>query len=351
MLGLSVDGHARLTRNSRLIPFGQLPASRLKEWVSDRAGKLWNAVWVSQRPFDLPGAAILRKAADFPYIRTDDASFLAIAKLEEETYETLVFLQGKVAGQPLALGYWFEYDDEDLDLNSHENFVSWLLPEIIPSISSNVAVDAATVQRELKALSAMPADWRNDLTRSMERFTLSQCRHQTIDRILDLTLAFEIAVSGKGDRAPQSWKVSVRSARMIGGPLRDRQENRGKMAALYNLRSQGTHGSSLSGNQQKQDVVVTQAAALYRELLDSFWRHAARPDWNAIELGPITHGGMKMAPNEPYGDATLAIDGGRYGMLLRSEAPHKCVLHFAETISCGSPFWMRLVDRGKNRSS
>jgi hypothetical protein len=287
--GLSIDREARLTNHSQLMPFGQLPDSPLKKWISDRAGKLWNAVWVSQRYFDLPGATIVRKVADFPYIRTDNASFKTMADLETEAYATLIFLQGRATSQPLALGYWFEYDDEDLDLNAHENYMSWILPEIVPSIPANVSVDAATVQRELKALSAMSEDWRNDLTRSMERFTLSQCRHQVIDRILDLTLAFEIAVSSKGEQAPQSWKVSVRSAQMIGGPLRDRQENRRKMAVFYNLRNQGTHGSSLSGgDQQKQEAVLTEVTALYRKLLDSFWRYGTRPDWEAIELGPIT---------------------------------------------------------------
>jgi hypothetical protein len=76
---------------------------------------------------------------------------------------------------------------------------------------------------------------------------------------------------------------------MIGGPLRDRQENRRKMSELYALRNKGTHGSSLTSmDQQKQDTVLTEAAALYRKLLDSCWRHGVRPDWNAIELGPIT---------------------------------------------------------------
>jgi hypothetical protein len=288
--GLSIESEAALTKHSRLMPFGQLPDSRLKKWISNRAGKLWNdAVWMSQSYFDMPGAAIVRKVADFPYIRTDNASFKTMADLETEAYATLVFLQGRATSQPLALGYWFEYDDEDLDLNSHENYVSWILPEIVPSIPANVPVDAATVQQELKALSAMPEDWRNDLMRSMERFTLSQCRHQVIDRILDLTLAFEIAVSGKGEQAPQSWKVSVRSAQMIGGRLWDRQENRRRMVALYNLRNQGTHGSSLSGgDHQKQEAVLAEAAALYQKLLNSFWLHGTRPDWNAIELGPIS---------------------------------------------------------------
>jgi hypothetical protein len=287
--GLSTDSEALLTAHTRLVPFGELPDSRLKKSISDRAGRLWNdAVWESQRYFDLPGAALVRKVADFPYIGTDGASFKTMSVLAEEAYEILVLLQGKAVGRPLALGYWFEYDDPDLDLNSHENYIAWILPEVAPSIPANATVSAATVQQDLKTLSAMSADWRNDLRRSMERFTLSQCRHQTIDRILDLTLAFEIAVSGKADQAPQSWKVSVRSAQMIGGPLGDRQENRRKMSELYALRNKGTHGSSLSGgDQRKQEAVLTEAAALYRKLLESFWRHGTRPDWTAIELGPI----------------------------------------------------------------
>jgi hypothetical protein len=288
--GISTDAEAPLTKHSRLMPFSRLADSRLKKTVSDRAQKLRDdAVWMSQRFFDLPGAAIVRNVAHFPYIRTDNASFKTMEKLEIEAHDTLVFLQGKMANKPLTLCYWFDYDDEELDLNSHEKYISWMLPEILPTIEENVHLDAPTVQRALKALSAMPADWRNDLKRSMERFALSLCRHQTIDRILDLTLAFEIAVSGKGEQAPQSWKVSVRSTQMIGGLLQDRQDNRRKMAALYHLRNQGTHGSSLSsGDQQKQQAILADALALYPKLLDSFWHYGKRPDWNAIELGPIT---------------------------------------------------------------
>jgi hypothetical protein len=285
--GLRVDSEVSLTENSRIMPFCDLPDSRFKKLITDRAAKLWNnAVWISQRNFDVPGAVIVREVSNFPYIRTDNASFEAMVDLETEAHATLIFLQGKATGQPLVLGYWFAYDDEDLDLNSFENYLSWLLPEITPLIPENITVDCTTIQQDIQVLSAMPDDWRNDLERSMERFALSRCRHQLIDRILDLTLAFEIAVSGKSEQVPQSWKVSVRTAQMIGGPLPERQENRRKMAALYNLRNQGTHGSNLSRDRQKQETVLTEALPLYRMLLDSFWGHGARPDWNAIELGP-----------------------------------------------------------------
>jgi hypothetical protein len=103
----------------------------------------------------------------------------------------------------------------------------WLLPEITPLIPENLTVDGTTIRQDIQVLSAMPDNWRNDLERSMDRFALSQCRHQLIDRILDLTLAFEIAVSGKSEQqVPQSWKVNVRTAQMIGGSPPERQENR-----------------------------------------------------------------------------------------------------------------------------
>jgi hypothetical protein len=121
----------------------------------------------------------------------------------------------------------------------------------------------------------------------MNRFMLSQCRHQVIDRILDLTLAFEIAVSGSADQAPPSWKVSVRSAQMIGGTLKTRQINRQKINDLYRLRNKATHGSNLKEHDaSKQLTLVQNCSEIYRELLQSFLALGAEPDWSALELEP-----------------------------------------------------------------
>ena len=286
--GLSVDQEVQLAENVRLMPFATLPDSPLKKRISERAATLWNdVVWVSQRRFDLPGAAIIWKVANFPYIRTDDASFQAMAELESAAQEAAIFLQGRIAGQPLAFGYWFEYEDRDLDLNAYENYISWILPEVVPMVRAAPPMELDTVRRRFNALSAVQIDWRTDLRRSMERFISSQCRHQMIDRILDLTLAFEIAVSGDGNQAPLSWKVAVRSAQMLGGSLQERLEHRGKLSELYKLRNKGTHGSSLSSvTLQKQQTILAEASKLYRDLLERLWCQGMRPNWSAIELEP-----------------------------------------------------------------
>jgi hypothetical protein len=286
--GLSIDKEIALPDGSRLIPFEQFPDSHLKRRIVERAHKPWDdSVWLTQNFYDVPRVGFLKRIGNFPYIRRDNASFLAIQRLEKEAYDILVFLQGKIAGHPLAFGHWFEYEDQDLDLNAYENYISWVVPEIEPRITSCTPADSAALLQDYHTFLALPPDWRNNLTRSMERFTLSRCRHQIIDRILDLTLAFEIAVSSKGENTPLSWKVSVRSAQLIGGALKMRQETRRRLTALYSLRNKGTHGSSLKDVEtRKQEKVFEDATVIYRDLLKGLLRLGRPPDWNSIELEP-----------------------------------------------------------------
>src|SRR5437660_1009789 len=96
---------------------------------------------------------------------------------------------------------------------------------------------------DLQKFDALPEKLQADLLRSMRRFALGQCRREDVDRVLDLVLALEIlASSGKGDNAPPSWKVSVRSAQLIGGVLAARKTHKKQLTALYQLRSAATHG-------------------------------------------------------------------------------------------------------------
>jgi hypothetical protein len=207
--------------------------------------------------------------------------------LEREAYDLMVFLQGKVAGTPLAFAYWFEYENSDLDLNAFGNRLSWIVPEVAPTIWTNINVDAATIRRDFMTFGAFPGEWRTDLARSMARFNLSQCRRETIDKVLDLALAFEIATSG-GDNAPVGWKVSVRSAQLIGGAIEARQENRRKVNELYKIRNRATHGSHLNGSERvKHDIIWLHAAHLYREVLAKLFELRKKPDSDEIELEPV----------------------------------------------------------------
>jgi hypothetical protein len=284
--GLSVDREVTIANEMKLVPFDRLSHSYLKRRIEERAEftkrQGWDqAVWLSHDFYDVPGAAIVRRVPKFPYIGSPAESFGRLAKLTAEAQAPVYFLQACGAGQPLVSGSWFEYEDKDLDFNEHENHLALSMPEIVPHIQSHVSVDPDAVARDAAALWALPSEWQDDLLRSMERFTLSQCRRLIVDQALDLAIAFEIAMRGSGQKA------AVRSAQLIGGPLPRRQDNRVAIAELFNIRNKGAHGSSLKASEQRNyEAVLKDARDTYRAALACFLALGARPDWDALELEP-----------------------------------------------------------------
>lgn len=287
--GLKIDQEVEIAEDLTLLPFDQLAETPMKRRLMGRAKKGWNgAVWTSHQYFDVPSAAIVRKITNFPYIGDPSASFGRLAEIAGDAQDPLSFLQAIAAGQPLIAGGWFEYEDQALDFNADENYLSWFLPEIVPVVRSHVTADPVVLRRDAKAFWSLPPEWRRDLLRSMKRFTLSQCRHQAVDQALDLAIAFEIAVSGgKGDNAPPNWKVGVRSAQLIGGVLGTRQQNRSVLKALYDLRNKGAHGGNLKESERvQQETTLSDATAIYGNLLAAFLSLGAVPDWQSLELEP-----------------------------------------------------------------
>jgi hypothetical protein len=181
---------------------------------------------------------------------------------------------------------WFEYEDRDLDFNSRENRRTWLLPEVTPSLKAHAPCDGADVQRKITAYQAFPGDWKNTLQRAMKRFMLSRCRHQFVDQVLDLAIAFEILVGSRGDNAPVSWRVAVRSSQMIGGGLTERLQNRKTLADFYKLRNAGSHGGSPPPG---ENATLEAAIGLFRSLLETLLNHPSPPDWQSIEMEPPTY--------------------------------------------------------------
>ena len=284
--GLSVDREVTIANEMKLVPFDRLSDSYMKRRIKERAEftkrQGWDqAAWISHDLYDLPGAAIVRSVPKFPYIGSPAEPFGRLTKLNAEAQAPVYFLQACGAGQPLVSGSWFEYEDKDLDFNEHENYLALSMPEIVPQIQSHVTVDPDAVARDAAAFGALPLDWQDDLLRSMERFTLSQCRRKIVDQALDLAIAFEIATRGSGQKA------AVRSAQLIGGPLSRRQENRRTIAELFNIRNKGAHGGSLKASEQRNhEAVLHEAKAAYRAALACSLALGARPNWDALELEP-----------------------------------------------------------------
>ena len=287
--GLWLENEVQVSPTSWLVPFSALRKSTVKDRIEQRSKPTdKNAIWLTPTYYAEPGVALITKVRDLPYISADGSPFTILECVTKEASEVWSLIQAVSVGHPLAVGCWFEYDDRDLDISAWENSVRWLLPEVAPLIRSATPVDANVVQDELQQYAALPEDIRRDLLRSMDRFILSQCRRQPTDRVLDLALAFEIAVSGQRSSAPISWKVSHRSAQLIGGAVEVRKSNRKIVADLYALRSKATHGSSLKDMGSKSDDGLHAAAAVYRTVLKSLLKLGKKPDWDTLELEPFS---------------------------------------------------------------
>ena len=183
--GLQVDQEIEIAEGISLLPFGSLSDTHMKRRILESAKNPWNgAVFAGYRYFNVPGAAIVKRIANFPYIGSPHESFSKFYEIEAELKKPLLFLEAVAVGQPLAAASWFEYEDRDLDLNEFENYLNWTRAEIEPFVQSHAAIDATSLEREVAAFWSLPDKWKSDLLRSMERFTQSQRRHQLVDRIL-----------------------------------------------------------------------------------------------------------------------------------------------------------------------
>jgi hypothetical protein len=210
-----------------------------------------------------------------------------LARLDAETKDLLAFLQASLTGQHIVAASWFYYEDTELDFNSHENHLSWCVPEVEPVVYRHILVKAEAVAGAMESFLKLPGDYQKKIIRSAERFTLSQCRHRAADKILDLAIAFEMLTSSEGEYAPPGLKVAIRSAQVIGGSLEHRQNVRKALGSLYSLRNKATHGGFLKAAEiTEQEALLIECGHYYRALVDSLLGLGEPPDWAVFDLEP-----------------------------------------------------------------
>lgn len=287
--GFSINEEVRISDKMRALPFSALPNTFNRNRILDRAKEhAGQELWLSPTKYSVPEAAFELTIPDVSFISKYGDCFEQIYSRQMIAKEFWSFVQAATTGHPLALCTWVDYENRELEFSEWEKWPEWILPEIMPRIRAAASVDAQKIKQDWEAYNKLPDDTRSSLARSIDRFVLSRCRHQFLDRVLDLALAFEIAVGGgRGDNAPASWKVAVRSSQMIGGALGARQALRGKLNHMYKLRSRATHGGSMDSKDHADlEATVNECSQIYVALVQSFLALGAKPDWLKFELEP-----------------------------------------------------------------
>ncbi len=245
---------------------------------------------------DLPTAAFAIRRPDVPYrAQASTAALDSIWAMMSTARECWDILEGGCAGHPLHILYWFEPDDPDLELEYLINPTQWSHPEILPAAIPLTHLEAADITAIFRQYFCASTGAQDRFRRAVNRATLSQCRRSDIDKVLDLALAFEIAVAG-GSQAPPSFKVALRTALLLGGDLAARKTCRATVEDLYRLRNEAAHGGSLDGkSRRKLSRVIEDATVIFRALSPRLLKLSDKPDWNAIELG-----GGSFAANDAH---------------------------------------------------
>lgn len=282
--GLMPDKEIEIAKGWRLQPYNAAPASPIKQKLKDFIRDGWDGVWHSTRFYNAPGAILTQIVSEIPYLGRPDISYETLHKLDMETRERLAFLQAYFTGTPLIGASWFSYDDNELDFNSIESRLQWLVPEVEPTVKSHVAIESERLADAVAAHAKLPGNSAKKIIQSADRFVLSQCRYRRVDVAIDLAIAYEILAGSKGDGAI-GWKVSLRTAQIIGGTLDQRLQMREKVNALYKIRNDGAHGGTANeAKVAEESATLLEAAKIYRRLVDTLVQLGDEPDWSKLEL-------------------------------------------------------------------
>lgn len=107
--GLEVGAEVSLSKTTRLMPFSALPGSYMRGRLIERARRCYDgSTWMTQNFFDVPSTAYVEQVDRFPYIRSDNASFLKMDELVWRVHEFSIVTQAASVGQPLAVAAWFD---------------------------------------------------------------------------------------------------------------------------------------------------------------------------------------------------------------------------------------------------
>ncbi len=144
-----------------------------------------------------------------------------------------------------------------------------------PRITQEIAPQSYDEELARKIISGFlrlsPLD-RRRLTISLRRLNLAGLREMSSDIALELGIALEALLSEPGD--PQdsiSYRLKMRAAILLGGPINQREQTARQVSQLYGLRSAAAHGADLDGHWRGLErIEVGKKKYTGQELADTF---------------------------------------------------------------------------------
>jgi hypothetical protein len=190
-----------------------------------------------------------------------------------------------------SLMYWAQFDDPDLN----DFAPQWLAHphiELTPRglhDEGRIELDVNSATSHFSTFEAHPAKFRASLRRSLQRLRNAMVRTDVGDQAVDLCVGLEALMVP--DQGEHRYKLSLRSALLIGDTLRRRMEVKDIVDGLYKVRGATAHGSKKEGKMKvlEADVdppgMIRRGIPLCAEVFLELLRRGPI-DWSQLELNP-----------------------------------------------------------------
>ncbi len=276
----------------RLVPVADLPDSRQK---LSQTTFFPHSIGTSVLSQEVPSSALVVLYPKQPFlVELEHPVPPQYAEDVEHIEDAILALT--IVGPRIVLraGSWFNLDDPDLEAASH-SVISEPILELIPQrwLESVQPLEAETARRAVEAFMSLHGSVKDKVRIALSRLKLALCRHSVGDKALELAIAFETLLEDGGN-SEMTHKIKVRTARLIGGSVAERERNAAIVGKTYEVRSALVHKGQVDSSKLHKlrsgedkvsaEKVVALAIDVCAKLIWEILRRQDIPDWAHFDI-------------------------------------------------------------------
>lgn len=296
--GIEVSDQVKLDTDIILMPFDKIPNSSRKKTID-----LGNIKSLGNFSITPKAALVLQskvKNSIFPI--SEESKYSEESKhFSQEamnTYDRIdkyrIALTVLGPSSPLNVGYWFQYNDKDIDdaFGIHAS-ISYSMVEVIPSIFSKpyAVTNNEAIKKIVNSFYRLNNKFQPQCRLALERLNQAMRRRLSLgDKAIDLAIALEILLADNGEN---TYKIALRGALLLDGSQEDQLKTRAIIGGLYSLRSAVVHSGKIPNTinlkeygKKKIEELLKEAEVITAKIIISLMKRGNIPDWYSFEMFP-----------------------------------------------------------------
>jgi len=286
--GIEVTKPVELDDGMRLVPFDQVPRSRVTDYLNGVPEFIPSGhMGIGKLP--VPGSALIVRRQQRPKMVPDlpDPSESVTPQLQQAKMLQIckaLTLVGPSSPAPLA--HWIHLDDWTPLANVGQGW-GGSIHEIFPSKSFDLTSSADELVQTVRSYLNLPQDVRESLDVAIDRLNLSLRRESDVDAAIELRVALEALLAKDLDEnAPVSYSIRIRGSYLASTKPEERISAYENLKEVYKVCSQAVHmGRFASKYEVNAREILRLGAKICSQLIRQVISVGRIPDWKRLILG------------------------------------------------------------------